>query len=170
MSGGVTINTGASLSMLKHSMKEPIVSPDYEDAGLFSGNICQISVELVPQMRRTDRDDLVVRGFVNGNREVEVLFAGRRARNVGPLETRLKGLLTRARQAAEAARQEVPDVDRVRCPVRIEGAWRRKTFRDESGWETHSYNFVAARWSLLNKDGQSVSFGEPPAVSPRNIA
>lgn len=156
--------------MLKHRMTEPMVSPDFEDAGLFSGSICQISVELVPQMRRTDRNDLLVRGFVSGQHEVEVLFAGRRARDVGPLEARLKGLWTRARQTAEAARQESPDVDRVRCPVRIEGAWRRKTFRDESGWETHSYNFVAARWSLLNKDGQSISFGEPPAIPPRHIA
>lgn len=156
--------------MLQHRRTEPPVSPDYEDAALFSGSICQISVDLVPQMQRNDRNDLLVRGFVGGHHEIEVLFAGRRARDVGPLETRLKLLWSRARQSAKASQKDLPDIDLIRYPVRIEGSWRRKTKRDESGWETHSYNFVAARWSLMNNDGHPVFFGEPPAIPPRHIA
>ena len=72
--------------MLQQRRTEPPVSPDYEDAALFSGSICQISVDLVPQMQRNDRNDLLVRGFVGGHHEIEVLFAGRRTRDVGPLE------------------------------------------------------------------------------------
>jgi hypothetical protein len=49
--------------------------------------------------------------------------------------------------------------------VRVEGAWRRTLQRDESGWETGTYHFVVARWSLLDKDGNTVSFGEAPKTA-----
>ena len=156
--------------MLQHRKADHQVSADYEDASLFSGSICQVSVDLVPQMTRSGQNDLTVRAFVNGQHEVEVVFAGRRMRDAGPLEARLKALWHRACQAAEASKSSAPDIDKVRCPARIEGAWRRKSKRDESGWETHSYHMVAARWSLLDNDGQPVFFGEPPAHPPRNIA
>jgi hypothetical protein len=156
--------------MLQQRKADHGVSAAYEDASLFAGSICQVSVELVPQMTRSERHDLRVRGFVNGHHEIEVLFAGRRTREVGPLETRLKALWHRACQTAEATKTAAPVIDKVRCPVRIEGAWRRKTTRDDSGWETHSYHIVAARWSLLDNEGQPVSFGEPPARPPRSIA
>ena len=50
---------------------------DAEDAGLFKAGINKIVIDVIPELRRNNRKDLVVTGFVRGT-EVEVLFAGRR--------------------------------------------------------------------------------------------
>lgn len=140
------------------------VTASYEDAGLFRTAICQLMLELIPQMRRNDREDLIVRGFVDRKTEIDVFFAGRRAEEAGPLEKQLKAMMTHARKQAARNGTKPPDVTTIRQPLRAEGAWRRSLQRDDSGWETGSYHFVVARWSLLDKDGQTVSFGETPAL------
>lgn len=137
----------------------------YEDAGLFKTNICQMMIEVIPQMQRNDRQDLVVRGFVDRKTEIDVLFAGRRAKEVGPLENQLKAMMANARKIAAETGAKPPDVGKIRLPVRVEGAWRRTLQRDDSGWETGTYHFVVARWSLLDKDGNTVSFGEAPKTA-----
>ena len=140
------------------------VTPEYEDSGLFKNKVGQISVELVPQMMRNGRNDLVVRGFVNRTIEIEVAFAGRRVKEVGPLEARLRALLPRAVKTAAATGGPDPDIDYIRLPVLIEGAWRPRFKRDQTGWETRSYYLFAARWSVLDDEGNTVSFGSPPIV------
>ena len=55
------------------------ITPVYEDAGLFKTAICDLMLELIPQVRRNDREDLIVRGFVDRKTEIDVFFAGRRA-------------------------------------------------------------------------------------------
>ena len=140
------------------------VTPAYEDAGLFKTAICQQMLELIPLMRRNSRDDLIVRGFVDRKTEIDIFFAGRRTAEVGPLEAQLKALMSIARKKAAAAGARPPEVEKIRLPVRVEGAWRRSRQIDDSGWETGSYHFVVARWSLLDKDGSTVSFGEPPVA------
>ena len=139
------------------------MTSSYEDSGLFRTAICQLMLELIPQMRRNDRQDLIVRGFVDRKIEIDVFFAGRRVSEVGPLEKQLKAMMTHARKTASDHGAKPPDVTNIRLPVRAEGAWRRSQQRDDSGWETGTYHFVIARWSLLDKDGQTVSFGEAPA-------
>jgi len=136
------------------------VTASYEDAGLFKTAICQLMLELIPQMRRNDRQDLIVCGFVDRKTEIDVFFAGRRASEVGPLEKQLKAMMSHARKQAADVGAKPPDVAKIRLPLRAEGAWRRSLQRDDSGWETGSYHFVVARWSLLDRDGQTVSFGE----------
>lgn len=143
------------------------VTPDYEDAGLFKNKVGQLSVELVPQMMRNGRNDLVVRGFVNRTIEIEVAFAGRRVKETGPLETRLRALLTRAMKIAAATGEPEPDIDHIRLPLLIEGAWRPRFKRDQTGWETRSYYLFAARWSVLDDAGNTVSFGARPIVVAR---
>ncbi|WP_299965836.1 hypothetical protein [uncultured Roseobacter sp.] len=140
------------------------ITPEYEDAGLFKNKVGQISVELVPQMTRNSRNDLVVRGFVNRTIEIEVAFAGRRVKEVGPLETYLKAVRSKAVKAAKAKGLPEPDIDRMRLPVLIEGAWRPRFQRDQAGWETRSYYLFAARWSVLDGEGNTVSFGSRPLV------
>lgn len=139
------------------------VTPDYEDAGLFKTEICQLMVELIPQMRQNDRNDTIVRGFIDRKTEIDVFFAGRRAAAVGPLAAQLRALMKSTRAKAAAEGLKVPPIENIRLPVRVEGAWRRRKIRDENGWETGTYHLVAARWSLLDKDGQVLSFGEPRA-------
>ena len=134
-----------------------------EDAGLFQTALCEVMVELIPQTRRSDRDDLIVRGFVDRKFEIDVFFAGRRAAEVGPLETQLKALLRAARTIATAANSPPPKIEHLRLPVRVEGAWRRSMKRDEAGWETSTHHLVAARWSLLDQSGKTISFGQPIA-------
>ncbi|MFK7882057.1 hypothetical protein [Roseobacter sp.] len=141
------------------------VTPEYEDSGLFKSKVGQLTVELVPQMTRNSRKDLVVRGFTNGTVEIQVAFAGRRTKKVGPLEARLVAMLTRAKQIAATAGEPEPDIDEVRLPVLIEGAWRPRFKRDQTGWETRSYYLFAARWSILDDQGNTVSFGSPPLVT-----
>ncbi|MGC3936501.1 hypothetical protein ACOTTU_01720 [Roseobacter sp. EG26] len=142
------------------------VTPEYEDAGLFKNKVGQIAVELVPQTTRNSRNDLVVRGFVQGNIEIEVCFAGRRTKEIGPLEGQLRALRTHAVSVAAKMGEEKPDIDAVRLPVMIEGAWRPRFQRDQAGWETRSYYLFAARWSLRDEHGNSVAYGAPPVVTP----
>lgn len=141
------------------------VSPFYEDAGLFRTALCDMMLELIPLTRRNERRDLIVRGFVDRKNEIDVLFAGRRAALVGPLEDQLKSLMTKARHQAKIREAAQPDVAKVRLPLRAEGAWRRTLHRDDSGWETGTYHFVVARWSLLDKEGETVTYGEAPIVA-----
>ena len=96
-------------------------------------------------MRRNDRQDLIVRGFVDRKTEIDVFFAGRRASEVGPLEKQLKAMMSHARKQAADVGAKPPDVAKIRLPLRAEGAWRRSLQRDDSGWETGSYHFVVAR-------------------------
>lgn len=140
------------------------ITPEYEDSGLFKNKVGQLSVELVPQMMRNDRKDLVVRGFVNRTIEIEVAFAGRRVKEVGPLEARLRAVRTNAINAAAAKGAPEPEIDHMRLPVLIEGAWRPRFKRDQTGWETRSYYLFAARWSILDGEGNTISFGVPPMV------
>lgn len=149
---------------LRHRKPPHEVTDASEDAGLFPTAICQTMVELIPQTRRNDRGDLIIRGFVDRKFEIDVFFAGRRVSEVGPLEAQLKALLRAARAIAVAADNPPPKVETLRLPVRVEGAWRRTAKRDETGWETSAHHLVAARWSLLDQNGNTVSFGQKPVL------
>ncbi|GFE48384.1 hypothetical protein So717_01370 [Roseobacter cerasinus] len=145
------------------------VTPEYEDSGLFKNKVGQLQVELVPQMMINGRNDLVVRGFVNRNINIEVAFAGRRVKEAGPLEARLKQVRAKAIKEAAAQGKPPPEIDHLRLPVLIEGAWRPRFKRDQAGWETRSYYLFAARWSILGDDGSTVSFGSKPLVVAQQV-
>ncbi|WP_206040794.1 hypothetical protein [Roseobacter ponti] len=142
-----------------HHRRRPAheITAEYEDAGLFRNALCDVIVRLTPQMRRNDRGDLVVRGFVDEKYEIDVLFAGRRTRDAIPLERRLRSLIAEARRLTPG--QEVSP-DSVRLPVRVEGAWRKRLQRDASGWETGTHHLVAARWAMEAQTGSAMQFGE----------
>ena len=140
------------------------ISAAEEDAALFARGVGPIAVEVLPQLRRSERGDLVVRGFVNRSLEIEVVFAGRRVKEVGPFEKWLATRLQKARRAAAAVGRSMPDIESVRCPVKVEGAWRPRFKRDDAGLETRSYHLIAARWSIVDDDGQAVTFGWPVAI------
>lgn len=140
------------------------ITPEYEDSGLFKTKVGEIQVELVPQSTLTTRKDLVVRGFVNRTIDIEVAFAGRRVKEVGPLEARLQRVRREAIRAAADQGLPPPDIDSMRLPVLIEGAWRPRFQRDQAGWETRSYYLFASRWSVLDNEGNTMSFGTRPLV------
>ena len=89
---------------------------------------------------------------------------GRGEAEMGPLEARLRALLTRAVKTAAATGGPDPAIDYIRLPVLIEGAWRPRFKSDQTGWEPRSYYLFAARWSVLAAEGNTVSFGSPPIV------
>ena len=161
--------TNSKLSWHQSRKPPSEVTPLYEDTGLFKTAVREMMLELIPQMRRNDRQDLIVRGFVDRKTEIDVFFAGRRVAEVGPLENQLKALMAYARKTAASANAEAPDITKIRLPVRAEGAWRRSRQRDDSGWETGSYHFVVSRWSLLDQKGNTVTFGEKPVMMTDNV-
>jgi hypothetical protein len=138
-----------------------LITPAYEDNGLFKSPVHKVVVGLVPQAVRNNRQDLVVRGFVEPEIEVSVIFAGRRARQTAPLQAQLRRLLFHARAQARGWDQEA--LDRTRLPVRIEGAWRSRFSRDPEGWETRSHELLVARWALIDETGATQHYGEGPA-------
>jgi hypothetical protein len=140
------------------------VTPLYEDAGLFKTALCDLMLELIPQLRRNERGDVIIRGFVDRKTEIDIFFAGRRVAQIGPLERHLKHMMTQARTRRAEDDKTPLDVTLLRLPVRAEGAWRRSLKRDDYGWETGTYHFVVARWSFIDARGETLTFGESPEV------
>lgn len=149
---------------MPHRRKPPhLVSPAYEDNGLFKAPVRKVTVALVPQIARNNRQDVVVRGFVEPNIEVSVIFAGRRAKMVAPLEAQLRRRLFRAK--ASVTQWDQAALDSATLLVSIEGSWRPRFERDPAGWETRSYHLMAARWALIDAAGMTQMGGEGPVRS-----
>jgi hypothetical protein len=132
--------------------------------GIFKKGTGEFAVELVPDVTRNSRQDVVVRGFVNAGVEVSVIFPGRRAREAVAVERRLKALLIRANRQAASAKQPEPSLSSIRLPVRVEGTWRLRFQRDNSGWDKKSFQLLAARWAFVDHDGMTNLGGKPPVV------
>lgn len=132
------------------------VTPDHEDRGIFKGQIVQLTADLVPVYGQNGREDIMIKGFVSAGRPIDVVFAGRRRHQAVALLNRLKAVW--AQKARNGAK---PAADSVRFPVAIEGAWRPRFACDDQGWQTREMQFFAARWAVLDSDGNSVTFGAP---------
>ena len=137
------------------------VTPQNEDAGLFKTRIVQVTVELVPRVGHNMRKDIMIKGFIDGNSAIDVVFPGRRTRLARPLVARLQNMLSDARNAARAVGQTA-DLEDVRHPVQIEGTWRPRFYRDDQGWETRRHQLYASRWVLKDQTGHNVIYGEIP--------
>ncbi|GGX50584.1 hypothetical protein GCM10007385_18860 [Tateyamaria omphalii] len=137
-----------------------LVTPAYEDNGLFRSPVRRITVGLVPQIHRNNRQDLVVRGFVRDGTAIQVLFAGRRAKQAKGLEARLRSMLFQARSKTAGWRDE--GIDTIQLPMRVEGVWRSRFARDAWGCETRYFQLIAARWAMFDDAGVAHLFGEAP--------
>lgn len=138
------------------------VTPQYEDAGLFKNEVCQVDVHLAPIMQRTARGDVSITGFVTGGLQISVLFAGRRMVDVDALVKHLNTVRTERLRGAVRVGSKPPDIEAIRLPVQVEGAWRPRFTADESGFETRSYHLVAARWTFLGPQGRVMRGGVAP--------
>ena len=130
-----------------------LVSPRYEDAGLFKDDICRIEVDLTPAMSRNSRKDIIVTGYAGGRHKVPVIFAGRRSSEAYPLL-----------QALSRLSEESGGSPNTRLTVEVEGAWRRIVRADPSGFARRRYAFMAASWSLPTPGGRVEEFGVHPAI------
>lgn len=137
-------------------------SPAYEDAGLFKNEVCEVVVWLIPVLNKTRRGDVQVTGYVDNELEVPVLFAGRRLVQAKRLFDRMSGLRTEVMQAALREDRPPPDIDRIRLPVWINGAWRARLIEDEDGCVTRRYHLVAAQWRFEADGGKVVEQGMEP--------
>lgn len=147
-----------------HNRRSPAkeVTPASEDKGLFKKDVGQFRVSLVPHIKRSSRGDLVIRGYLNNKDEVFVIFAGRRTKDASVLEVRLKKMFSQLSQAAAKSRSAPPQINSIRLPIHVEGAWRFRFQRDQSGWDHRSYQLLAARWAFTDEDGMTNLGGRPP--------
>lgn len=142
------------------------VPPAYEDGGLFHARPIQEDLIARPVYSRNGRGDLVIGGLVRtpgqSEREVELLFAGRRRPAATPLRQRLDALWTRARNAADRRGEALPAAGTIEQPIRALGTWRVRTEATDDGWSERRYQFVVAKWTLPSTDGAPHLFGEWP--------
>lgn len=139
------------------------ITPEYEDGGIFKNDLVQLKVELVPLTARNSRNDLIVKGFVDETSAIDVVFPGRRTIQAKPILALLQAKLTHSRKLADRANAAL-DVDKIRYPVMIEGAWRPRFKRDDNGWETRQHQLFVARWILQDSNGKAITFGEVKAI------
>jgi len=141
------------------------LTPEYEDAGLFKNEICQVQVSLVPVVSHNNRGDVIIAGFVKGDLEISVTFAGRRRIEVSPIVANLKALGMRVLHTATEQNLPVPDLRSIRFPVHVEGAWRPQFQADASGWDVRTFHLIASRWAVVDRHGKATKFGVPPLIS-----
>ena len=139
--------------MDERRMAPDLVTSDYEDRGLFHEKLSEKQVHLLPRMTRNGRGDLVIMGEVKRQIEVEVIFPGRRAQDAVPLLHKVRALAGKPPEEA-------------RLPIRVEGVMRPRFHRDPSGWETKSYQLIAARWMMFDDGGIAKVYGELPKTAP----
>ena len=142
------------------------LTPEYEDFGLFKSDVLPVEVNLTPIVYRNGRHDLVVRGFAQKAQKFEVTFAGRRSAMAGALISNLEALKLSFVKQLKKTDDGPIDLEAVRIPILVEGAWRRRHWVDDTGWQQHVNQLVAARWSVKADDGRVMTFG----VSPSHIA
>ncbi len=138
------------------------ITPLIEDAGLFKREVRDVPLELVPVISRNNRGDLVVKGIVQPDAEIEVVFAGRRMREAAGLVAQLKKLRVQGVRTAMNGHEAMNNIRRLRLPVQVRGTWRLRFDRDASGWEVKSYQLLAAQWAFADADGYTVLCGWPP--------
>lgn len=143
-----------------------LLTPEYEDAGLFKSDILRLDVELTPIIFRNSRQDVIVRCYHETERSFEVTFAGRRSQMATPLLASLEKMKSKMAAPDDDAADQHQDLTAMRVPIKVEGAWRRRFWTDHDGWLTRVHQFVAARWAVLDNAHKPVMYGIPPAIGP----
>ena len=139
---------------LKERRPASLVTPAYEDAGLFKTDLCRVQFDLMPATHRNSRKDVIVTGYAAGRHKVGVIFAGRRLPEAASLLQTLSGMSGRTTPGSLR-----------RLTVEVEGAWRRVVQEDRSGFARRRYDFVAACWKLPTPSGWSELYGQRPVLS-----
>lgn len=147
---------------MKKRVGDPaLITPAYEDRGLFKKPPTELVVELIPKFGVNSRKDIIIKGLVQNGVEVDVIFAGRRKRHADEL---VKLLCRRWDEVNDISHQGMKQPKRrdVRLPTRIQGAWRTRVVEDDEEWYTREYQLLAARWAYMSERDEFRSFGEPP--------
>ncbi|WP_294222648.1 hypothetical protein [uncultured Shimia sp.] len=146
---------------MKKRIENPaLITPAYEDGGLFKKPPTELVVNLIPKFSKNSRGDVIIKGLVQNDVEIDVIFAGRRKREAAELVTLLKRKWDNANYRAA----KTPTRKDVRVPTRVQGSWRMRVAEDEHEQDlyTKEYQLLVARWAFNADNGEFRSFGEPP--------
>ncbi len=153
---------------MKKRINPALITPAYEDSGLFKKPPTELVVSLIPKFGTNSRQDILIKGLMKNNVEIDVIFAGRRKYQAVELVNLLKRKWAAACARVPNGGLHPPRRD-VRVPTRVQGAWRMRVFEEEEEQNLVSkeYQLIAARWGYKSETGESVSFGEPPVVEKK---
>ncbi len=137
-------------------------NPDLrEDRGIFKTGVVTVSLDVTPLRRKTSRGDILCVGFMN-DVEIDVIFPGRRTSACKPLLVYLDKMVNAARQLARRQKRLSPQPLDIRYTITAEGTWRVRTVETDNIPERR-YQFLAARWTIQDRNGERV-FGDLPAA------
>lgn len=132
-----------------------------EDALHFRNGTVPVTVQVTPRRRRTSIGDLILRGFI-GDKEIEVVFPGRRQAAAVPLLQRLQTRLHHRTLDAPKA-TPISATDAIREELRVDGAWRVRLINEQDASPERRFQLIAARWRYRGSDGVDHVFGHMPS-------
>ena len=124
----------------------------------FRTGVVQVLVEVTPEWRRSPQGDLMLRGFI-AEKEIEVVFPGRRRVAAAQLTQRLQKNVEQAKQVAKVAGRP-PSM--IRQKLTVDGIWRVRLLAEQQGMPVRRFQLVAARWRFRGDDGIVHVDGEIP--------
>ncbi|MFT6684192.1 MAG: hypothetical protein ACJAQV_001362 [Loktanella salsilacus] len=160
----------AKVWMMPDNRLDPaLVTPSYEDAGLFKYDLCSLNLSLLPGVRRNARADYIFDAMIDGKYRAPIFFAGRRARQTFLMLDAMTRM-ARGVPLADPADDDLPDsnpdlylaYDGPSIPLQVNGAWRSPVIEDDQGFARPMHQFIAAVWTLNAGTGPGMQFGAPP--------
>lgn len=151
-------------SMKDMAFVAPPVSVHDEDRHLFTTPLGQHMVSVVPKIRTNRDEERVIHGFIRGDTEIELIFAGRRRLLADPLVARLSRLWAEAKRALPP--DAPPQITDIRLPIAVYGAWQSRFTHDEDGWQTKRTQLIVAIWRMRDAQGRQITRGSAPAITP----
>ncbi len=130
-----------------------------EDQGIFKRGVVDVALKITPIRRITSRGDVSCIGFMD-DKEVDVIFPGRRSSQSAALIKLLDDMVLASNETAVRERRPMPSPIHIRYPLKAEGTWRTKTTEDDV--PEKRYQFLAARWRVAGPGGERV-FGVLPS-------
>jgi len=149
---------------LKKRIENPaMITPAYEDGGLFKKPPTELVVNLIPKFAKNSRQDVIIKGLVQNDVEIDVIFAGRRKQEASEIVTLLKRKWEDANFRIPKG-YKAPTRKDVFVPTRVQGSWRTRVVEDEQEPSLYAkeYQLLVARWAFNSDTGEFRSFGEPP--------
>ncbi len=133
-------------------------NPALVEDHLFRSGVVQVLVDVTPEWRRSPQGDLMLRGFI-AEKEIEVVFPGRRRVAAAQLTQRLQKNVDHAKQVAKVAGRP-PSM--IRQKLTVDGIWRVRLLAEQQGMPVRRFQLVAARWRFRGADGIVHVDGEIP--------
>lgn len=142
-----------------------MVTPAYEDSGLFKKPTTELIVNLIPKFGKNSRHDIIIKGLMPNGVEIDVIFAGRRKRYAEELVALLKQKWAGAHRLTKG--MTPPRRRDVFVPTRLYGSWRSRVAEDAQDLTRVEHQFLAARWAYHSHQGDARTCGELPYAELR---